>query len=706
MSRIRLGIDVGGTFTKAVAVDITNAQLIGKSAVHTTHFSNRGVAEGIIQALTKVINQNNIKVSEIELISHSTTQAVNALLEADTSKVGIIGMGVALEKSNIIKRTKINDLELASGKYLSSCYRFLDTSKYLDEKEVKEKIEELKQEGADVLVVSEAYGVDDPSNESYVLKNSDIPSTAGHELTGIYGLEIRTLTAAINACILPKAINTAKFVEDAVRNEGITCPIMIMKGDGGITDINTFKQKPILTVLSGPAASVAGALLHSKVLNGVFIEVGGTSTNICVIKNGKPEIKYVTITKHPTCIRSVDVRIAGVAGGSLIRISNKKIIDVGPRSAHIAGLQYSCFVNPEVIKDGKIERFRPKENDPDDYICIRTQNNQRIAITTTCAANALGLVSDKEYSFGNQESARMAISMLAKEIGLTFFDTAETILTNATKKIMEIIERMIKDYGLKNDQIMLIGGGGGAASIIPYIAKKNNFKFKIADHAEVISSIGVSAAMVYEEKEKTVDKPTPEDISELIEEIKINALNRGALPESLSIQTEFISERSILRATAMGNVELDIGKSSINEITLKEAEKIAIDVINSENINNISDMRNYYVFNGEVIKKRLLSNKKKYPLLVLDKFGKIRLMLENAKIVKGDVNRIVSDLESEILYYSKKNKDGLAPQIHILDDIKLIDFSSLTSPEHVITAIKDEIRKSNTAELTAIIKLS
>ncbi|HSF49789.1 MAG TPA: hydantoinase/oxoprolinase family protein, partial [Nitrososphaeraceae archaeon] len=343
--KIRLGIDVGGTFTKAVAIDILTGELLGKMTVPTTHNADNGVAEGIVLALKNLMETYSIQKSEIELISHSTTQAVNALLEGDTAKVGIIGMGVGLEKSNVVKRTNIKNIELSSNKYLHTCFRFLDTSKYLEKEEVEEIISSLKNEGAEVLVVSEAYGVDDPSNEQYVMLYSDLPITGGHELTGIYGLEIRTLTAAINAGIMPKSISTARYVESAVRNENIICPIMIMKGDGGVTDIETFKNKPILTILSGPAASVAGALLHSHILHGVFIEVGGTSTNISIIKNGKPEIRYVTIMDHPTCIRSVDVRVAGVAGGSLIRISGKKIIDVGPRSAHIAGLRYSCFVD-------------------------------------------------------------------------------------------------------------------------------------------------------------------------------------------------------------------------------------------------------------------------------------------------------------------------------------------------------------------------
>ena len=100
---------------------------------------------------------------------------------------------------------------------------------------------------------------------------------------------------------------------------------MIMKGDGGVTSMDTFRTKPILTILSGPAASVAGALLHLKVTNGIFVEVGGTSTNICIIKNGKPEIRYVTVKDHHTCIRSMDVRILGVAGGSMVGLDQNSV---------------------------------------------------------------------------------------------------------------------------------------------------------------------------------------------------------------------------------------------------------------------------------------------------------------------------------------------------------------------------------------------
>jgi N-methylhydantoinase A/oxoprolinase/acetone carboxylase beta subunit len=703
--RIRVGIDVGGTFTKAVAIDMLRGRIIGKVTVPTTHSSIEGVSTGIVQALKSLMQKYEIQNPEIELISHSTTQAVNALLEGDTAKVGIIGMGVGLEKSNVIKRTNVKDVELAPNKYLHTCYRFLDTSKYLDDKEVQEAIAGLKSEGAEVVVVSEAYGVDDPSNEQFVMQKADIPATAGHELTGIYGLEIRTLTAAINAGILPKATATARFVESAVRNESIAAPVLIMKGDGGVTDMSTFRSKPIITVLSGPAASVAGALLHLRVIDGVFIEVGGTSTNVCVIKDGRPEVRYVTIMQHPTCIRSLDVRVAGVAGGSLVRWSGRKITDVGPRSAHIAGLPYSCFVSSEELEGGQIITFRPKEGDPIDYIAIESAGGRRFAITNTCAANALGMVPEGDYARANQESAKMALSILAERLGTTMEQAAAAILEISATKVLDIAEPMIKEYKPKRERIILIGGGGGASVLVPFIGRRLQLQHRIAEHAEVISSIGVAAAMIHEEAEKTVTNPIPEDITVLAEQVKKRTLDRGALPESITIQSEFISERSLLRVTAMGNVSLDIGTTNAQEINEEEAHVLACELFGiNEGVQRVFDMKNYHIFACEMSKKKLFLKSRKQPVLVLDKYGRVRLSVQNAAIFNGSPEEVADRVDS----FLKQHRNGgneLAPQVHILDGVKLMDFSSLTAPEHVSKAVRDELKKAATKDVAAIVRL-
>ena len=704
MRRIRVGIDVGGTFTKAVAIEMVQGKIIGKVTVPTTHFSGEGVSTGIVQALKSLMKKYKVQNTEIELISHSTTQAVNALLEGDTAKVGIIGMGVGLEKSNVIKRTNVKDIELAPNKYLHTCYRFLDTSKYLDDNEVEQAISDLKEEGAEVIVVSEAYGVDDPSNERFVMEKSDIPSTAGHELTGIYGLEIRTLTAAINAGILPKATSTARFVESAVRNEKITAPVLIMKGDGGVTDMRTFESKPIITVLSGPAASVAGALLHLRVIDGVFIEVGGTSTNVCVIKDGRPEVRYVTIMQHPTCIRSLDVRVAGVAGGSLVRWSGRKITDVGPRSAHIAGLPYSCFASPEDLEGGQIITFMPKEGDPIDYVAIES-GGRRFAITNTCAANALGTVPEGDYAMANQVSAKMALSILASRLGTTMEQAAALILDISAKKVLEIVEPMIKEFKLKKERIVFIGGGGGASVLVPHIARKLELQWKIAEHAEVISSIGVAAAMIHEEAEKTISDPKPDDISALADQVKTVALERGALPESITIQSEYISERSVLRVTALGNVSLDIGTANAQEINEEEAHVLACELFGiSEGVQRIFDMKNYHIFACELNKKKLFLKSKRQPVLVLDKYGRVRLSVDNAAIFNGSPDQVAREVETILKKHAAEGND-LAPQVHILDGVKLMDFSSLTAPEHVSKAVRDELKKAATKDVAAIVRL-
>lgn len=705
MSRVRIGVDVGGTFTKSVAIDMNTGKIIGKVTVPTSHFSEEGVSAGIVESLIKLIRREHISESDIELISHSTTQAVNALLEGDTTKVGIIGMGVNLEKSDIVKRTNLGNVKLGPNKYMETCYRFLDTSKFLDKEEILQIIKELKEEGAKVIIVSEAYGVDDPSNELYVMERSDLPATAGHELTGIYGLEIRTLTAAINASILLKAIGTAKYVEKAVRQQKISAPITIMKGDGGVTDLNTFKTKPILTVLSGPAASVAGALLHLRILNGIFIEVGGTSTNICIIKNGKPEVKYVTIMDHPTCIKSLDVRVVGIAGGSLVRWSGKKITDVGPRSAHISGLKYSCFAEPQDLEGGQIVTFMPKKGDPIDYIGIEVGAGKRFAITTTCAANALGRIPDNDYAKGNQKSAQLALSILGKRLGMDMEEIASKILEISTTKILQTIRTLMREYRLKDEKFVLIGGGGGASVLVPMLAAKLNCQYRIANNSEVISSIGVCTASIREEREKIINNPSPDEISSFIQEVEKIAISKGALPESISTQSEYINEKSLLRVTVYGNMNLDVGSNDRKEIDEEEAEILACELFGiNEGVQRIYDMKDYYIFACEIHKKKLFLKSKKQPVLVLDKYGHVKISVENADIYSGSPLEMKEKIQSLIDDHGL-SKDELAPQIHIVDGKRLLDFSGLSSTAHVIKAVTEELDKTVNNQVTLIVKI-
>ncbi|MEW6588203.1 MAG: hydantoinase/oxoprolinase family protein [Thermoproteota archaeon] len=702
--RIRVGIDVGGTFTKAVAIDIKTGQIIGKSTVPTTHKAQKGVSEGIVTALTQLLDETKISISEIELIAHSTTQAINALLEADTAKVGIVSMGVTPEKNEIVKRTLFNDAKFNSDQTLKTEHVFLDTSHLITESEIQQTIHELKKRGVQVIVATEAFGVDDPSNELFVMKNamsSNIPATASHEISGIYGLEIRTLTAAINASVLPKTFEVANFVEDAIRNAGVKAPLMIMKGDGGVTNMDTFRTKPILTILSGPAASVAGALLYLKVVNGIFIEVGGTSTNICIIKNGKPEIRYVTIKDHPTCIRSMDVRILGVAGGSMIKIKDKRVWKVGPRSAHIAGMRYACFADEETLKKGKLIMVKPKESDIEPYAAIECEN-ETFAITNTCAANALGMIDKNDYSYANQTSAKIAMEILGRELGITGPEAAMSIIQTASFEITKTVSRILKEFKMDKSKTQIIGGGGGASVLVPFVAKQLGIQYQKAEHAEVISSIGVASSMIQEEIEHTITNPTPQQISELHKKIHAMMIDRGAVPESIVINSEYISEKSLLRISATGNVELDSSDNAKNVFTLDEALSRASEImeISKELVELSYETDHYFVFTGHVSEKKLFSKKNRHHILVIDRFGRQKLSIKNGRIFQGGRISILEELDD----FMESRPSDIAPQVYVLNNLKLIDLSGLTSASHIINSVQEEL--SGAEKAAVIVEIS
>ena len=209
------------------------------------------------------LKENDIDPKDVIFVAHSTTQATNALIEGDVAQVGVIGIGGKGPGGWIAKaQTNLKDIDLGSGRSIHLHNRYLvdDT---LSDASVKAAIQELTGEGAQVIVASEVYGVDDMENENGVCdiaKQMGLEATAASEITKLYGLTRRTRTAAINASILPKMLNTANETEESVRSAGVEVPLMIMRGDGGVMEISEMKKRPVLTMLSGPAASVMGSL--------------------------------------------------------------------------------------------------------------------------------------------------------------------------------------------------------------------------------------------------------------------------------------------------------------------------------------------------------------------------------------------------------------------------------------------------------------
>ena len=418
---IRIGIDVGGTHTKAVAIDNNNNEIVGKGSVMTTHHHEQGVAAGVVEAFRKCLAENDIKPEEVIFIAHSTTQATNALLEGDVARVGLIGIGGGFFEGFLAKRqTKINNIDLGTGKFIEIDHTYMSI-KDMNPAHVEKTVKSLIDRGARVIVSSKAFGVDNMKEERIISEAAEqqgVSSTMASDITKLYGLTTRTRTAALNASILPKMLDTANSTEKSVRALNIQVPLMIMRGDGGVMEISEMKKRPILTMLSGPAASVIGALMYLRASNGIYFEVGGTSTNIGVIKNGRPTVDYSIIGGHRTYVNSLDVRVLGVAGGSMVRANKGEVIDVGPRSAHIARMGYACFTDPALFDGATLFHVKPRENDPADYVAIKLNNGENVTITNTCAANVLGILDDNDFARGNYESSCKAMQLLADFVGL------------------------------------------------------------------------------------------------------------------------------------------------------------------------------------------------------------------------------------------------------------------------------------------------
>jgi N-methylhydantoinase A/oxoprolinase/acetone carboxylase beta subunit len=551
-------VDVGGTFTKAIAFDLEQGTVVADAIVPTTHEHADGVAAGVVDVVEKLAAE--VGPERVDLVTHSTTQAVNALLEGDVARVGMIGMGRAPDLRKARRRTIGPRIELSEARTLDALTDFLDVTNGLTPSVARAAVAELHAAGAEAIAVAEAFAPDDTTNEETVAEAATaagLPVTTSAELTGLYGLELRAVTAALNASILPIALRTAEVVGAGVIAAGIRSPVMVMRGDGGATDLSGFRRAPARTLYSGPAASVAGALRSSRIEDAVIVEVGGTSTNVAPIRRGRPALSYVQIASHATAIRALDVRVLGVAGGSMLRVRRNRVYGVGPRSAHIAGLPYACFMTASDLEGASVELLAPKAGDPEDYLVIRTADGRRVALTNTCAGNALGVVESGDYARGDQDAALAAFAVAGTALRLHAEEVARRMLQASVQAVGDLVAAVTSAHHLERPVIVAVGGGAGALGRA--VAGAMKLDIVVPDRAEVISAVGDALSLIRAERERTFERPTAADTQALISDVEDEAMRAGAAASSLDVRVEHIADRGAVRVTVTGSVGLNSG---------------------------------------------------------------------------------------------------------------------------------------------------
>ncbi len=692
----RIGIDVGGTFTKAVLIDNVTFEVAGRYSVMTTHSDPRGVAKGVIEVFRNVLERSRVDPGDVVFLAHSTTQATNALLEGDVAPVGIVGMANRVEAVLARGQSSIKEIELAPGRFLRPMHRFIATEK-LTEELVRKTLSALRDEGTQVVVASGAFSVDDQRAEELVMgiaAEMGLAVTGGHEITKLYGLTTRTRTAVINASILPKMIGTANMTEASVREAGIAAPLMIMRGDGGVMHVQEMRRRPVVTMLSGPAASVAGALMYLRVSDGIYFEVGGTSTNIGVIRNGRPTIKHAKVGGHDTYVNSLDVRVIGIAGGSMVRVRGNEVFDVGPRSAHIAGLHYAAFARPEEIVDPRLELFRPKEGDPEDYLAIRSASGERYAITNTCAANVLGYAKPGWHAHGNAESARKAITPLAQRLGVSVEEAARRVLEKASGKVIPVVEDLVRQYALDRDQAVLIGEGGGAAALIPFVAERMKLDFSISRDAEVISSIGVALALVRETVERVIPNAGPDDLRRIKREAFDAVVRLGAAPENVEVTIEVDPQTQRVRATAIGASEMR-AQDMRKEVSEDEAREIAARSmgLSPETVRLAAATDQVRVFQGQVEERKWrIFRSRRAPLRAVDREGVIRVQRSDGVVAGATAQNGLAEMRrlwEEVTIY---NGDSvITPDMFVIAGRRVVDLSGVSALEQALAIGRSEL---------------
>jgi N-methylhydantoinase A/oxoprolinase/acetone carboxylase beta subunit len=697
---VRIGVDVGGTFTKAVACDAETGTVLARGVVPTSHAAPRGVAEGVVDALRRAVAGVGEGAGRVVLVAHSTTQAVNALLEGDTAVVGILGIGRRPDLRRARRRTHMGEVRLAPGRSLRTTNEFLDASDGADIGSVREAVERLRRRGAEAVAASEAFGVEDPSGELAAIRAAarlGLPACGGHELTGLYGLEIRTVTAALNASILPKALETARVVEEAVARDAPGVPLLVMRGDGGAADIATMRRRPLLTAFSGPAASVAGALRHLAVRDGVVVEVGGTSTNVSVIKGGRPVLSYVRVLDHVSCVRSLDVRVTGVAGGSLLRLSRRlgrlRITDVGPRSAHIAGLPYACFSDPRDLQGAEPRLSAPRPGDPKGYVVLRTRERE-VALTLTCAANALGSVPEGTYAAGNSDAARAAFRILGEWLGRDGGEIAREAIELAARRAAAVVQEAIAEYGLRSP--VVVGVGGGAGALVPPLADRVGASWEIPPEAEVISSIGDALSLVRAEVERAVSRPGPAEVAAAAREAEEAAVAAGAVPATIQLETQAVPERGALRVVAIGSAALET-PAVRGEETATDLDRLAAELL-GPGTSELATTGFYAVF--------VAGNGSRRRFAVLDRRGSVALEGSGLALA-GTGDEVAGELRAHLPSMVRRfGPVGVAPAVRVVRGARLIDLSLLSSPDRALEAAVAECRLADGAPVAALVTRS
>jgi N-methylhydantoinase A len=342
----RVGVDIGGTFTDLVSIH--DGEIRVSKAPSTPEAPERGV----VDALDAVESRDGLTPGSISFLGHGTTVATNAVLEgewADTALVTTEGFRDVLEIGRQA-RPDIYDFQAEKPTPIVERDRRFEVPERLDERgrvvkpldeaAVRELATELQE--VDSVAISLLYPFEDDTHERRVrdlLRAEGVDAAVS--LSSVVLPEIReyerTLTTALNAALTPVMDRYLGNLETRVRAKGVDAPLSIMQSNGGIITADAARERPVNTLLSGPAAGVQGATYvasRAGTENVITMDMGGTSCDVSLVEGGDPLVSTdVEVGAYPVSVPMVDIHTVGSGGGSIAWVDSGGALRVGPKSA-------------------------------------------------------------------------------------------------------------------------------------------------------------------------------------------------------------------------------------------------------------------------------------------------------------------------------------------------------------------------------------
>jgi N-methylhydantoinase A len=453
-----IGVDVGGTFTDLVFAD-TDA---GSALIHKVPTTTDDPSRGVVAGLIALCEKHGIPRDAVDVVFHGTTIATNAILEHDGAVTGMIttsgyrdilhiGRHQRPQHYSIMQEIPWQDRPLVRRRHRKTVKERLvppkgEVLEPLDEEGVRQAVRELKAAGVQAIAVCFLFSYLDPAHEerACAIAREEYPecfATASSSVSPQFREFERFTTTAMNAFVGPKVRDYVTRLEGEIAANGFAADLRIMASNGGVATPAMVSERPVLTLLSGPAAGViggdwAGALSERR--NLITFDVGGTSADIGIVSDGafgEASARDTWIAGFPVLTPMIDVHTIGAGGGSIAFVDDAGAFKVGPRSA-------GARPGPAAYGRGGM---RP---------------------TVTDANVVLGRL-DRSHFLGGDMSldevaARRVIGELARQLGLGDREAAEGVITVLNANMANAIRSRTVQKGIdpRNFTLVAFGGAG------------------------------------------------------------------------------------------------------------------------------------------------------------------------------------------------------------------------------------------------------